>query len=76
MIAKVDAKKRIVLPSARSGDVYEIQRHGDKGYELIRLERPSRPVRLSKKACERAMVAAPLSPKMSWEQLRALTRDA
>jgi len=75
MIAKVDAKKRIVLPSARPGDVYEIQQVGDDCYELIRLERPIRPLRLSRETCAQAMVASPLSPKMSWDELKTLTRD-
>ena len=71
----VDAKKRIVLPSGRPGDVYDVQRQDEGRLLLVRLERPDRSERMSKKACLEAMRKAPLRPKMKWEQLRQLTRE-
>lgn len=71
----VDAKKRIVLPSGRQGDVYDIQRQDESHLLLVRLERPAGSHRMSKKACLEAMRQAPLRPEMKWEQLRQLTRE-
>lgn len=74
MTAKADAKRRVVLPGSQPGDVYDVQRQGQGVYVLVRLQRPE-PGRMSREACLRAMDAAPLRPKMSWEELAALTRE-
>jgi hypothetical protein len=71
----VDAKKRIVLPSGRPGDVYDVQQQDEAHVMLVRLERPARTERTSKRACLEAMREAPLHPSMKWEQLRGLTRE-
>jgi len=73
--SKVDTKKRIVLPSGSPGDVFDIQQQGEGRYLLVRLEKPERPDRLSKAACLKAMEEAPLRPTMSWDELKALTRE-
>ena len=73
--ATVDAKNRVVLPSGRPGDVYDVQRQAEGRLLLARLERPEPPERGSKEACLEAMRKAPLRPKLSWEQLRQLTRE-
>lgn len=59
-ISKVDSKKRIVLPDGRPGDVFEVQRQADGCFLLIRLEKPERTERVSKRACMEAMCKAPL----------------
>ena len=73
--AKVDSLRRIVLPNARPGDVFEIQRQGEGRYLLVRLERPVPVAWMSKKECLAAMDKAPLNPTIPWEQLRELTRE-
>ena len=73
--ATVDAKKRVVLPSGRAGDVYEVQKQDEGHLLLVRLERPDPPRRLSREACLDAMRRAPLRPKLTWEQLRQQTRE-
>ena len=73
--AKVDAKKRVVLPSGRPGDVYDIQQQDERHVLLVRLERPAPRERMSRRACLQAMREAPLRPKMTWQQLRQLTRE-
>jgi hypothetical protein len=35
--AKVDAKKRIVLPSGKPGEVYDVQQQADGRVMLVRL---------------------------------------
>lgn len=71
----VDSKKRIVLPGGRPGDVFDIQQQAEGRFLLIRLEKPKRAKRMSKKACMEAMRQAPLRPTMTWEKLRELTRE-
>lgn len=71
----VDTKKRIVLPGGRPGDVFDIQEQAEGRFLLVRLEKPKRGRRMSKKACLAAMRTAPLKPTMSWEKLRDLTRE-
>jgi bifunctional DNA-binding transcriptional regulator/antitoxin component of YhaV-PrlF toxin-antitoxin module len=74
-VSKLDSKRRIVLPSGKPGDVFDIQRQIEGRFLLVRLEKPLRVKGMSRKACLEAMSKAPLRPKMKWEQLRELTRE-
>jgi hypothetical protein len=71
----LDTKKRIVLPDGRPGDIFDIQQQAEGRFLLIRLEKPMRVKRMSRKACLEAMHKAPLQPTMAWEKLRELTRE-
>lgn len=71
----VDSKKRIILPKGRPGEVFDVQQQAEGRFLLVRLEPAERPERMSKKACVEAMRKAPLRPTMSWQELRALTRE-
>ena len=71
----VDTKKRIVLPNGRPGDIFDIQQQAEGRLLLIKLEKPERTERLTRKACMEAMRKAPLQPTMTWEKLRELTRE-
>ncbi len=71
----VDSKKRIVLPNGRPGDVFDIQQQAEGRFLLIRLEKPERAERMSRRQCLEAMRKAPLRPTMMWEKLRELTRE-
>lgn len=73
--ARVDSKKRIVLPNGRPGEVFEIQQQDEDHVLLVRLQRPEAPQGVSRQACVRAMESAPLTPTLSWEALRQLTRE-
>lgn len=70
-----DAKKRIVLPSAKPGDVFEVQEAGDGRFVVVRLQRPSPPRQMSRAQCLRAIAAAPLRLRMTWDELRTQTRE-
>jgi hypothetical protein len=74
-ISTVDAKKRIVLPGGRPGDVFDIQQQTEGRFLLVRLEKPEHAARMSRKACMEAMRKAPLQATMTWEKLRELTRE-
>jgi hypothetical protein len=73
--ATADAKRRVVLPAAKPGDVFDIQTQGEGRVLLVRLERPEPGSRMSKSRSLDAIAAAPLRPKMTWESLKATTRE-
>ncbi|HVG09624.1 MAG TPA: hypothetical protein VNM67_18125 [Thermoanaerobaculia bacterium] len=74
-ISKADAKRRVVLPAASPGDVFEIQSQGEGRLLLVRLEHPKPGPEMSMDFCLEAIAAAPLRPKMTWDSLKALTRE-
>jgi hypothetical protein len=74
-ISTVDAKRRVVLPAARPGDVFDIQSQGECRLLLVRLERPKAGLRMSMASSLEAIAAAPLQPKMTWDSLKAVTRE-
>jgi hypothetical protein len=75
MTTTADSKKRVVLATARPGDVFDVQRQGEGQFMLLRLARPEPKARLTRAQCLRAMDAAPLHPTLAWEALRKLTRE-
>ena len=70
-----DSEKRIVLPDAKPGEVYDVRRETDGRYELIRLEAPDPPEKLSREASRKAIQEWPLEMELSWEELRSITRE-
>ena len=74
-ISTVDAKRRVVLPAAKPGDIFEIQSQGEGRLLLVRLERPKSAPGMSMADSLNAIAAAPLRPKMTWESLKAVTRE-
>ena len=70
-----DAKRRIVLPGATPGDVYDIQKVDESRFVLIKLQRPDPPRRKKKADVLRAISDSPLHPAMSWEELKKTTRE-
>ena len=73
--ARADAKKRVVIPGARPGDVFDIQRQDDERYLLVRLPRPETMSVKSREACFEAMATSPLRLMLPWKQLRQSTRE-
>lgn len=74
-ISTVDAKQRVVLPAAKPGDVFDIQSQGEGRLLLVRLERPKPGPGMNMESCLEAIAAAPLRPKMTWDSLKAMTRE-
>ena len=70
-----DAKRRVVLPAAKPGDVFDVQSQGEDRMLLVRLERPNPLPGMTMARSLEAMAAAPLRPKMSWDSLKAVTRE-
>lgn len=74
-MSTVDAERRVVIPAARPGDVFDIQSQGEGRLLLVRLERPKPGAGMSMDCCLEAIAAAPLRPKMTWDSLKAVTRE-
>lgn len=74
-ISTADAKRRVILPTAKPGDVFDIQSQGEGRLLLVRLEPPKPGPGMSMARCLEAIVAAPLQPKMTWDALKAITRE-
>ncbi|MGH9382048.1 MAG: hypothetical protein ACRD2Z_15750 [Thermoanaerobaculia bacterium] len=75
MTVKTDGKKRVVLPGAQPGQVYDVEDQGGGRYLLVRLERPEPRRDLNREECLQAIDARPLRLEMSWEELARLTRQ-
>lgn len=73
-IAIVDAKRRLTLPGARPGDAYVIHAPAPGNYELAKVIPAVRQKRTAEQV-DALLDSAALTPKMSWEQLRQLTRE-
>ncbi len=74
-VTRADAKKRVILPGAEPGDVFDVRRQTDEEYLLVRLQHPKAVSRNSHSACIKAMRQSPLRLALSWEQLRQSTRE-
>ena len=70
-----DAKKRVVIPAAKPGEVFDVQKKDEGRFLLVRLERPEPVTHKKHKDCLRAIVHAPLRLRMGWEELRGITRE-
>ena len=75
MTTKAETKRRVVLPGADPGDVYDVQEQGAGRYLLVRLERPKPKVTMSREDCLRAVDDHPLRLGLNREELKGLTRE-
>lgn len=73
--SRADAKKRVVIPGAQPGDVFDVQRESEERFVLVRLHHPSPRPSLSRQQCLDAIKQSPLRTTLSWEQLRRVTRE-
>ena len=74
-ITTADKKRRVVIPVAHPGDIFDVQQEGEGRVVLVRLVRPQPKARMTRSESLRAMAAAPLRPKIEWNELRRLTRE-
>ncbi len=72
---RADSKKRVVIPEAAPGDVFDVQSEGDERHVLVRLHRSEPAPRKSVEECLKAMDQNPLRMALSWEELREITRE-
>ena len=76
MTVKADDKKRVVLPGANPGDVFDCENQGPGRFLLIRLNKPEPPKRKTRKEVLKAIEKSTLHLDMSWEELKAWTRQS
>jgi len=74
-IAKADQKRRVVVPGARPGDVFEVREDGADAYRLVRLRPPEPAARLTPGQVAARLRADPLRPKLSSTELLQVTRS-
>jgi hypothetical protein len=75
MTVTADAKKRVVLPEAKPGDVFVCERQDENHFLLVRLAKPSAPAKMTKAGFRRALKNSRLKFDMTWDELRSLTRE-
>jgi len=75
-ITTADNKKRVIIPAARPGDIFDVQQQSEERVVLVRLVRPKPKARMSRAESLRAIAARPLRPKMTWKELSRLTRES
>ena len=70
-----DAKRRIRLGDIGPKEVFQVTRPDADHWLLARLQPAAPPKKMTRAEVERAIRANPLTMKMTWEELRALTRE-
>ena len=72
---RADIKRRVVIPGAKPGDIFDVQRQSDERFVLVRLHRANEAPGMSREACLEAMDRSPLNVDLSWAELRRITRE-
>jgi hypothetical protein len=75
MTVIADSKMRVVMPGARPGDMFDFEDEGNGRFHLVRLNKPSPPKRKTRTEVLAAIKASKMRPMMTWEELRAMTRE-
>jgi hypothetical protein len=75
MTVTADAKKRVVLPDARAGDVFACERQNENRFLLVRLIPPPPPRKKTRAEVRRALKTSKLKFDLTWDELRVLTRE-
>ena len=74
-VAVIDSKRRLVLPGAKPGETYAVREAAPGRYELAKVIPAPRP-KPTAKELDAMLASEPLTPKMSWEEIRSLSREA
>lgn len=76
MTVIADSKRRVLVPGARPGDVFACEEQGNDHFLLVRLNKPAPPKKKRTRAeIFAAVKASKMKPMMTWEELRAMTRE-
>lgn len=73
-VVTIDTKRRLVLPGAKPGETYAVRQGAPGHYELAKVI-PAPRSKPTAEELDALLASAPLTPKMSWEDLRSLTRE-
>jgi len=74
-ILTVDQKRRLLLPGAEPGESFSVREVEPGHYELLKMIPQPRGGNPSAPKVEKLLETEALTPRMSWEQLKAGTRD-
>lgn len=72
---RADQKRRVTLPDANPGDLFDIRSPGNGDFVLVRLPSSAARPRMTHAECLEAIEKSPLKMRLSWEELRRLTRE-
>ena len=72
---RADEKRRVTLPDAAPGDLFDVRRPGNGDFLLVRLSSSAARPRMTRAECLKAIEKSPLKMRLSWEELRQLTRE-
>jgi hypothetical protein len=75
MTVTADDKKRVVVPGAKPGDVFAYEEQDNERFLLVRLNKPDPPARMSRTQVRKAIRDSALKFDLTWEELRAWTRE-
>ena len=68
-------KVSVVLPGARPGDVFDYEEQANGQFLLVRLQRPKAARKMSPEQVRTAIRKSKLKFDLTWEELRAWTRE-
>jgi hypothetical protein len=75
MTITADNKKRVVIPWARPGDVFDCVRQDEDHISLARFQPPPPLKKRSRAQVRRALKHSKLTFDMTWSELRSMTRE-
>jgi len=75
MTVTADAKRRVVVPGIKPGDVFACEQQDENRFMLVKLTVPSPARKKTRNEILRAINQSKMSPAMNWEKLRTLTRE-
>jgi len=75
MTVTADAKRRVVVPGIKPGDVFACERQDANHITLVKLVLPPCPEKRTRREIRRAIKRSKMSPTMTWDKLRAMTRE-
>ncbi len=77
MTITTDNKKRVVIPWAKPGDVFDCVQQDENHISLARLQQPPPPKvkKMTREQVRRAIKNSKMQPFMPWDELRKLTRE-
>ena len=75
MTITADSKERVVLPWAKPGDVFNCLQQDENHFAFARLQPPPPPKKQSRAEVRRALRNSKLKFDLTWDELRAMTRE-
>ncbi len=75
MTVTADAKRRVVVPGVKPGDIFACEQRDENRFMLVKLTVPLPAKKKGRNEILRAIKQSKMSPAMNWEKLRTLTRE-